>query len=44
MMAATIVCGINAHAQDRKMDYPQAEWSVAGDILMHTPGQELFSM
>ena len=42
MMAATIVCGINAHAQDRKMDYPQAEWSVAGDILMHTPGQELF--
>ena len=25
------------------MVYPQAEWSVAGDILMHTPGQELFN-
>ena len=26
-----------------KTDYPQAEWSVAGEILMHTPGQELFN-
>ena len=25
-----------------EMTYPQAEWSKAGDILMHTPGQELF--
>ena len=25
------------------MAYPQAEWSRAGDILMHTPGQELFN-
>ena len=25
-----------------EMVYPQAEWSTAGDILMHTPGQELF--
>ena len=24
------------------MDYPRAEWSRAGVILMHTPGQELF--
>ena len=24
------------------MNYPRAEWSKAGDILMHTPGQELF--
>ena len=24
------------------MVYPQAEWSRAGDILMHTPGHELF--
>ncbi len=24
------------------MEYPQAEWDRAGDILMHTPGQELF--
>jgi len=25
------------------MVYPQAEWLKAGDILMHTPGQELFN-
>ena len=25
------------------MAYPQAEWSQAGDILMHTPGEELFN-
>ena len=25
------------------MAYPQAEWAKAGDILMHTPGQELFN-
>ena len=25
------------------MVYPQAEWSRAGDILMHTPGHELFN-
>lgn len=25
------------------MTFPQAEWSQAGDILMHTPGQELFN-
>ncbi len=31
-----------AWAQDTKLDYPQAEWSRAGAILMHTPGQELF--
>ena len=23
--------------------FPQAEWTAAGDILMHTPGQELFN-
>ena len=32
---------MSSTAQD--MVYPQAEWSVAGDILMHTPGQELFN-
>ena len=33
-----------AQAQEKeKMVYPQAEWSKAGDILMHTPGQELFN-
>jgi arginine deiminase len=26
-----------------EMVYPQAEWSKVGDILMHTPGQELFN-
>ena len=26
-----------------EMAYPQAEWLKAGDILMHTPGQELFN-
>ena len=26
-----------------EMVYPQAEWTKAGDILMHTPGQELFN-
>ena len=26
-----------------EMVYPQAEWLKAGDILMHTPGQELFN-
>ena len=24
------------------MDYPQAEWDKAGEILMHTPWEELF--
>jgi arginine deiminase len=32
-----------AAAQEAVYDYPQAEWSMAGDILMHTPGQELFN-
>ena len=33
-----------AQAQEKeKMVYPQAEWSKAGDILMHMPGQELFN-
>ena len=26
-----------------EMSYPQAEWSEACEILMHTPGQELFN-
>ena len=35
---------MGAHAQETaEMVYPQAEWSKAGDILMHTPGQELFN-
>ena len=43
MLVALLSIGsVTAYAQDVKMTYPQAEWSKAGDILMHTPGQELF--
>ena len=38
------ICGMGVQAQDcNKMTYPQAEWLKAGDVLMHTPGQELFN-
>ena len=44
MVAVLAFCAIGAQAQEAvEMDYPRAEWSVAGDILMHTPGQELFN-
>ncbi len=44
MLAAIFVCGTTAQAQESSdMVYPQAEWGKAGDILMHTPGQELFN-
>ncbi len=44
VLVATLISGMNVQAQDHPgMDYPQAEWSVAGEILMHTPGQELFN-
>ena len=45
MMAAILtLCGLGAQAQEEMvMEYPKAEWSKAGDILMHTPGQELFN-
>ena len=44
MLAAILtICGTATYAQDVTMAYPQAEWSKAGDILMHTPGQELFN-
>ncbi|MBR4924990.1 MAG: hypothetical protein IKZ61_04475 [Prevotella sp.] len=33
----------DAIACDSMMDYPRAEWSRAGVILMHTPGEELFN-
>ena len=36
-------CGVTAQAQEATMAFPQAEWSKAGDILMHTPGPELFN-
>ena len=39
-----VVCCMGVQAQETKeMVYPQAEWSKAGDILMHTPEQELFN-
>jgi arginine deiminase len=43
-LAAIIALGsATAQAQDgEKIVYPQAEWSKTGDILMHSPGQELF--
>ena len=38
------LCSIGVQAQEpAEMVYPQAEWLKAGDILMHTPGQELFN-
>ncbi len=44
MASMMVVCCMGAQAQETKeMVYPQAEWSKAGDILMHTPGQELFN-
>ena len=43
-VAILAICGSTVQAQDEtKKSYPQAEWSKAGDILMHTPGQELFN-
>jgi arginine deiminase len=43
MTVILTICGVTAQAQEApEMTYPQAEWSKAGDILMHTPGQELF--
>ena len=38
------LCCMGVQAQETtEMVYPQAEWSKAGDILMYTPGQELFN-
>ena len=38
------VAAAGSWAQEAKeMVYPQAEWCKAGNILMHTPGQELFN-
>lgn len=43
VMASVMLCSVGAEAQEAgEMKYPQAEWTKAGDILMHTPGQELF--
>lgn len=37
--AALTACG---PSQPTQTCYPQAEWSTASEILMHTPGEELF--
>ncbi len=38
------VCMVSCQPTPKgEMAYPQAEWSEAGDILMHTPGAELFN-
>lgn len=38
-----VCCPLVQGQETGQMCYPQAEWSLAGDILMHTPGQELFN-
>ena len=43
-ITSMMLCPMGAEAQETKeMKYPQAEWTKAGDILMHTPGLELFN-
>ena len=43
-ITSMMLCPMGAGAQEAKeMKYPQAEWTKAGDILMHTPGLELFN-
>ena len=44
VMTSVMLCPMGAEAQEiKEMKYPQAEWTKAGDILMHTPGLELFN-
>ena len=44
IIAVLALCCMGMRAQEAtEMVYPQAEWLKAGDILMHTPGQELFN-
>ena len=42
--AAMIMAGCTMQRQQEQvsMDYPRAEWNKAGEILMHTPWEELF--
>lgn len=44
LFAAVLLAGCNAQSRhnDCVADYPRAEWDRATEILMHTPGQELF--
>lgn len=41
--AALLICSVGCHLSAETYDYPKAEWSQAGEILMHTPGEELFN-
>ena len=51
LLALAALCGTGAWAQtpasegakEAVMGMPRAEWSKAGEILMHTPGEELFN-
>lgn len=44
LVASLLLCASGVEAQETtEMDYPQAEWTKAGDILMHQPGLELFN-
>ncbi|GEM_PF-38415 len=36
------LCAASAKVEEQHASYPQAEWSQATAILMHTPGEELF--
>ena len=44
LFAAVLLAGCSAQSRqnDCVADYPQAEWDKATEMLMHTPGQELF--
>lgn len=44
LFVAVLLAGCSAQSRqnDCVADYPQAEWDSATEILMHTPGQELF--
>ena len=44
IMALCAVCMVSCQQTSKgEMSYPQAEWSEACEILMHTPGPELFN-
>ena len=43
LFSAFLVFSTAVAAQEPETDFPRAEWLKATDILMHTPGQELFN-
>lgn len=42
ILALAALSFVACSRQQARMDYPQAEWDKAGEILMHTPWEELF--